>query len=124
MKAHPDAAEFRDKPFVLFDDLDSIFTGKVATEKYSKSSMTPSPAAIPIEKRQRDSSGYESWLKGGNNEDDNDESDDNSDDIPVRNAARAVGAPEKELKPVPPTPVRAKPGSEIAGFLRKIVDNQ
>jgi hypothetical protein len=69
LKAHPDASEFRGKPFVLFDDLDSIFTGKVATGKYSKSSMTPSPAAIPRERRQRDSSGDESWLKGGNDED-------------------------------------------------------
>ena len=69
LKAHPDASEFRGKPFVLFGDLDSIFTGKVATGKYSKSSMTPSPVAIPREKRQRDSSGDESWLKGGNDED-------------------------------------------------------
>jgi Myb/SANT-like DNA-binding domain len=124
LKAHPDASEFRGKPFVLFEDLDSIFTGKVATGKYSKSSMTPSPAAIPREKRQRDSSGDESWLKGGNDEDANDESDDCSDDIPVRNAARAVAAPEKEVKPVPVRTVRPKPGSEIAGFLGKIVDNQ
>jgi Myb/SANT-like DNA-binding domain len=123
LKAHPDASEFRGKPFVLFDDLDSMFTGKVATGKYSKSSMTPFPAAIPREKRQRGSSGDESWLKGGNDEDANDESDDSSDDIPVRNAARAVAAPEKEVKPVPVRPVRSKPGSEIAGFLGKIVDN-
>jgi hypothetical protein len=31
--------------------------------------------------RQRDTSGDESWLKGGNDEDANDESDDSSDDI-------------------------------------------
>ena len=124
LKAHPDAAEFRGKPFALFNDLDSIFTGKVATGKYSKSSMTPSPVAVPREKRQRDSSGDESWFKGGKDQDDNDESDGNSDDIPVRNTARAVAAPEKEVKPVPLRHVRAKPGSEIAGFLGKIVDNQ
>jgi hypothetical protein len=79
--AYPDASGFKGKPFVLFDDLDSMFTGKVAASRYSKSSMTPSPAAIPREKRQRDRSGDESWLKGGNDEDANDESDDSSDDI-------------------------------------------
>lgn len=36
LKAHPDAAEFRGKPFLLFDDLDTIFTGKVASGQYSK----------------------------------------------------------------------------------------
>ena len=34
LEAHPDASEFRGRPFVYFDDLDSIFTGKVATGKY------------------------------------------------------------------------------------------
>lgn len=124
IKAHPDASEFRGKPFVLFDDLDSIFTGKVATGKYSKSStMTPSPAAVHREKRQRDSPVDESWLKGGNVEDDND-SDENDDEIPLRNAARAAAAPEKEVKQMPVRAIRPKPGSEIAGFLGKIIDNQ
>ena len=109
---------------MLYDDLDSIFTGKVATGKYSKwSTTTPSPAVTQKEKRQRDSSGDESWLKGGYVGDDID-SEGSIDEIPVRIAARAASVPEKEAKQVPGRSVRAKHGSDITSFLGKIVENQ
>lgn len=128
LKAHPEALQFRGKPFLLFEDLDSIFTGKVATGKYAKSSLTPSPAVHQREKRQRDSSGDESWLnhheKGDNEDDDNASVDSNVENrIPAENAARPA-EPVRAVKPVPVKNLRAKPGSEITGFLGKIVDNQ
>ena len=63
LKVHPDASELRGRPFVYFDDLDSIFTGKVATGKYSKSSFMTPRAADPRLKRHRDSFGDESLPK-------------------------------------------------------------
>lgn len=130
LKAHPDASQFRGKPFLLFEDLDSIFTGKVATGRYSKSSMTtPSPLILQREKRPRDSTGDDAWPEWPNkneNTADDDDTESVASDIENRNpVARAVEpAPMKEVKPVPVKVLRAKPGSDIAGFLGKIVENQ
>ena len=75
LKAHSDASEFRGRPFAYFDDLDSIFTWKVATGKYSKSSFTTPPAVNPRLKRQRDSSGDESLPRRDTEILDNDDDD-------------------------------------------------
>lgn len=129
LKAHPDASQFRGKPFLYFDDLDSIFTGKVASGKYSKASVTPSPAAFPGGKRPRDMFNDESWVDGadniGNYDVDN-ESIDSSvvNPNPVAKAARACPVPVREVKPVPVKTLRPKPGAEITGFLGKIIENQ
>lgn len=130
LKAHPDASEFRGRPFLHFDDLDSIFTGKVATGKYSKSSFMTPPAVNPRLKRLRDSSVDESLPKRDieileNDDDDNDSVESNNDNRnPARNAPRAVESVKREVKRVPVKALRAKPGSEITGLLGKIVDNQ
>lgn len=109
--------------------MDSIFTGKVATGKYSKSSClaTPSPTVNQADKRRRESSGDESWSnvkeKRENDEDDDDESVDSNDE----NKNPAVKDDHaKGIKPVPmlPRPMRVKPGTDITNFLGKILDNQ
>ena len=115
---------------MYFDDLDSIFSGKVATGKYSKSSFMTPPAANPRLKRQRDSSGDESLPKRDieileNDDDDNDSVESNSENMnPARNAPRAAESMKRVVKRVPVRALCAKPGSEITGFLGEIVDNQ
>jgi hypothetical protein len=135
IQAHPDAAQFRYKPFTLFDELDSIFSGKVATGKYAKSSnVTPHPSPMVLNnKRLREDSVDESWPFGNGKNKYDGENDDFSVDsaqenrIPNRDAAlederKTKG--EKAVQPIPPRVPRSKPGSELTNMLGKIVANQ
>lgn len=130
IKAHPDAAQFRYKPFTLFDDLDSIFTGKVATGKYARSSTaTPASAELQNKKRGRENSVDESWLfvtEKQNDHDDGDSSDDSSKKNKFfnRDAARDDEKKSDGVKPIPIRAQRAKPGSDLTKILGKIVANQ
>lgn len=130
IKAHPDAAKYRHKVFTFFDDLDSIFTGKVASGKYAKaSSVTPSPAQSLNFKRAREHLVDESWLypkEKHNEQDDDDISVDSAREnkVPNRDAARDDDKKNGGVKAVPNRAPRAKPGSDISNMLGKIVANQ
>ena len=130
IKAHPDAAQFRYKAFTPFDDLDSIFTGKVASGKYARSSTaTPQSAELQSKKRVRGNSVDESWLsvtEKQNDHDDDYSSDDSSREnkIPNRDAARDDEKKNDGVKPMPIRAPRAKPGSDLTNILGKIVANQ
>jgi hypothetical protein len=88
IQAHPDAAQFRYKSLTLVDELDSIFSGKVATGKYAKSSNV-----VLNNKRLREDSVDESWPFGNRKYKCDGENDDFSVDsaqenrIPNRDAA-------------------------------------
>lgn len=138
INAHPEAAQFRGKPYVFFEDLDSIFTGKVASGKYAKSSnFTPSPGEFQKLKKARIDSVDASWLSVQDKpNDENDRDDDDGEDsdegnhekkIPAQGDARIEPKKQDGLKQIQPVPVRLprpKPLNDITNILGKIVSNQ
>ena len=69
IEAHPGAAIFQNKPLLFYDDLISIFTGKVATGKYAISSVTPTGGTEKKRNREQLSDEEDSVDDGKNIED-------------------------------------------------------
>ena len=112
IEAHPAAAAFRNKALLYFDDLESIFTGKVATGKYAMSSVTPTGDE---KKRYRDiPSDEEASMENEKL------SDEGSDDESPRDAQKGL---KKVVKPFVRV-AKVKAADEVTTLLTRICNNQ
>ena len=112
IEAHPAAANFRNKALLYFDDLESIFTGKVATGKYALSSVTPTGDE---KKRYRDIPSDEETSMENEKL-----SDEGSDDESPRDAQKGL---KKFVKPFVRV-AKVKAADEVTTLLTRIYNNQ
>lgn len=116
IEAHPAAAAFRYKALPHFDDLESIFTGKVATGKYAMSSVTPTGGE---KKRYRDILSDEEENMENERLSDDEGNEASEDELP-RNAQKGL---KKEVKPYVRV-AKVKPADEVTNLLTRICKNQ
>ena len=112
IEAHPAAAAFQNKALLYIDDLESIFTGKVATGKYALSSVTPTDDK---KKRYRDIPSDEETSMENEKL-----SDEGSDDESPRDAQNGL---KKLVKPFVRV-AKVKAADEVTILLTRICNNQ
>jgi hypothetical protein len=118
IEAHPAAAAFQYKALPYFDDLDSVFTGKVATGKYAMSSVTPTAGE---KKRYREIPSDEEENVENERLSDDEGNEDSEDKLP-RDAQKAK-ALKKEVKPYVRV-AKVKAADEVTNLLTRICRNQ
>jgi hypothetical protein len=117
IEAHPAAAAYQNKALLYFEDLESVFTGKVATGKYAMSSVTPTGGE---KKRYRDIQSDEEENMENEKLSDKDEGNEGSEDELPRDAQKGL---KKEVRPYVRVS-KVKAADEVTNLLTRICKNQ